>query len=193
MRVQSICVAIAMAVLPGAAASAQTFTGPRIQVTAGWDQLRFDLARYGPGHDRESNLGWGAEAGYDVAVGSNLVAGMQVGVSASGADHDYSDGVTSHHIDARRDIDLSARLGMRISRNALLYGRAGYTNFRIGDESTTAGVTTTAATNLDGVLLGAGLEVAVSPAVYVTSEYRYSNYQDGISRNQIRTGLGVRF
>jgi outer membrane immunogenic protein len=182
-----------MAVLPPAAASAETFTGPRVQVTAGWDQLGFDLARYGPGHGKESGLGWGAEAGYDFAVGRNLVAGIQAGVSASDAGHAYSDSTTSHDIDAGRDIDVSARLGMRVSRNALLYGRAGYTNFRVDDTSTTAGVTTIRATNLDGVLIGAGLEVAISPAAYVTSEFRYSNYQDGISRNQIRTGLGVRF
>jgi outer membrane immunogenic protein len=162
-------------------------------VTAGWDQLRFDLARYGPGRDRESDLAWGVEAGYDLAVGGNVVAGIQAGLSTSGVDHATFDGTTSHGIDARRDVDLSARLGMRISGTALLYARAGYTNFRLGDASTTAGVTTAGATNLDGVLVGAGLEVAISPAAYVTSEFRYSNYQDGISRNQIRTGLGVRF
>ncbi|MEA3040401.1 MAG: outer rane immunogenic protein [Sphingomonadales bacterium] len=193
MKVQSICAAIVMAILTPAAASAESFTGPRVQVTAGWDQLRFDLARYGPGRDRESDLAWGVEAGYDVALGGNFVAGLQAGLSTSNVGHAYSDATASHQLDARRDYDLSARLGMRIGGNALLYGRAGYTNFRIGDESTIAGVTTAGATNLDGVLLGAGVEVAITPAAYLTSEFRYSNYQDGISRNQIRTGLGLRF
>jgi outer membrane immunogenic protein len=172
----------------------QNFTGPRVEVTAGWNQLQFDLSRYSiAGSSKRSGISWGAEAGYDVPLGGNIVAGVETGVTFSNVDHGFSDGTTSYLMHARRDIEISGRLGAMIGQNALLYGKAGYTNFQLGSDATTAGVTTLQRTNLDGLRLGAGVELGLSKAAYLKTEYRYSNYQDGVSKNEVLTGFGIRF
>ena len=178
----------------GSAARAEDFTGPRVEATIGWDQVRFDLGRYGvEGTNKESDIGWGLGVGYDLPLGSNLVAGAEANVTFSDVDTSFTDGTTLYAGHAKRDLELSARLGTRIGSNALLYAKAGYTNFRVGGVATAAGITTSDTVNLDGIRLGTGIEVALSKAAYLKSEYRYSNYQDAVSRNDIVTGLGLRF
>ncbi|QAY78224.1 porin family protein [Sphingosinicella sp. BN140058] len=178
----------------GSAARAEDFTGPRVEATIGWDQLRFDLARYGiAGTNKESDIAWGLGVGYDLPLNANLIAGVEASVTFSDVDKAFSDGTTDYGAHARRDLELSGRLGTRIGSNALLYGKLGYTNFRVGQETSSAGLTSVDTVNLDGVRLGTGIKVALSKAAYLKTEYRYSNYQDGVSRNDVVTGLGLRF
>jgi outer membrane immunogenic protein len=47
--------------------------------------------------------------------------------------------------------------------------------------------------NGDGLRLGAGIEFALGRGAYAKTEYRYSNYEGGVTRNQVITGLGFRF
>ena len=182
-----------------AAADAQdvdghSFTGPRIEATAGWDQVKFDLSRYAmTGSSKGSGFDWGLEAGYDARLGGNIIGGVETGVSFSNLNHGFSDGTTSYLMHARRDIEISARLGFLVGQNALVYGKAGYTNFQLGSDATTGGVTTVQHANLDGLRLGAGVELGLSKAMYVKTEYRYSNYQDGVTKNEVLAGLGFRF
>ena len=42
-------------------------------------------------------------------------------------------------------------------------------------------------------LIGLGAEVGLGNGAYLKSEYRYSNYEDGLGKNDILTGIGVRF
>lgn len=190
--------ALLLAAVSGTAAYAQddtpTFTGPRVEATAGWQQVDFDLARYSiAGTSKGSGVGWGVAAGYDVPLGANVVAGVETGVSFSNVDHSFTDGTATYLMHARRDIDVSARLGVILGR-ALLYGKAGYTNFQLGSDTTdAAGVTTAQRANLDGVRVGAGVELGLSKAAYVKTEYRYSNYEQGVSKNDVLAGIGIRF
>ena len=41
--------------------------------------------------------------------------------------------------------------------------------------------------------VGAGIQYAIGRNAFVNAEYRYSNYEDGVSRNQVLGGFGVRF
>lgn len=190
----SVAVAISLAAF-GRPVQAQDFTGPRVEARIGWDQLRFDLDDVGvDGSNKESDLAWGVAVGYDVPLQRSLVAGVEAGVTFSDIDFAASDGTTTYGFHAKRDIELSGRLGARVGSAALLYGKLGYTNFRLGSESVAAEtLSDLGSKNLDGLRLGAGLEVAVAPSAYLKSEYRHSNYEDGVSRNEILTGAGFRF
>jgi outer membrane immunogenic protein len=46
---------------------------------------------------------------------------------------------------------------------------------------------------VDGVRVGVGAQYQFSKTIYGSVEYRYSNYQDNLSRNQVLTGIGYRF
>jgi outer membrane immunogenic protein len=175
-------------------AQAEEFTGPRIEATAGWDQVDYDLSRYSiAGDSKRSGINWGFAAGYDVPLGDTFVAGLEAGMNFSNVDQGFSDGTASYLLHARRDVDLSARLGARLGGNALLYAKAGYTNFQVGADTTVDGTTTSQRTNLDGVRLGAGVELGITKAAYLKGEYRYSNYEQGVSKNEVLTGIGLRF
>jgi hypothetical protein len=36
-------------------------------------------------------------------------------------------------------------------------------------------------------------QIGIGSRAYVRTEYRYSNYQDGVDRHQVVGGIGVRF
>lgn len=180
---------------PAAAQEAATsFTGPRIEATVGLDQLRFDLSEVGSaGRGKASDLGYGAALGYDVALSPSLLGGLEAGVNLSDGAFHSGDAVDGGYLRKRRELTLAARLGAAITPNALLYGKLGYANLQVRPSRTNTGVESSDVRDLDGLLLGAGVEVKVSPAAYLTSEYRYTNYSDGYAGSTIKTGIGFRF
>ena len=90
------------------------------------------------------------------------------------------------NIEVGRDLYAGGRLGYVLGDSTLLYAKAGYTNAR----SSSPGL---GGANGDGVRVGAGLEFKLSENTFARGEYRYSNYEDGVSRNQGLIGLGVKF
>ncbi|RED17814.1 outer membrane immunogenic protein [Parasphingopyxis lamellibrachiae] len=176
------------------AAHAEEFVGPRVEATIGWNQLQFDLRNPQTSeNETNSELGWGFAAGYDVPIGSNLIAGVEAGISFSDDEYSFEDGSVTRSYDGSRDIALMGRLGTRIGNNALGYLAAGYSNYRTDEFVENGGILTSETVNLDGLRLGAGLEVALTPSTYLKSEYRHTIYEDDISRNEILTGIGFRF
>lgn len=156
------------------------FEGARAEIGVGLDQLRFDLSTFGEtGRAKSSDLGYGLTLGYDRAVSPTMLIGVEGGLTLS--DVGYGDDVLRR----RRGIDLAARVGTPITPNALLYGKAGYSNLQLRENGQVGEV--------DGLLLGAGLEVKLSPTAYVKSEYRYYDYARGYTSSAIVTGLGIRF
>jgi outer membrane immunogenic protein len=67
--------------------------------------------------------------------------------------------------------------------------KGGYTNARFKADD---GIVS-ASRNFEGYRLGAGGQLAVGGKAYVGSEYRYSNYEDGLARHQVALTLGTRF
>lgn len=174
-------------------ANAADFVGPRAEVTVGADQLKFDLTDVGTGGSRKvRGVSVGGALGYDVPVGG-LIAGIEAGISKSTADRTFSDGASSLTVEAGRDMELSGRLGAPIGTRTLLYGKAGYTNLRVGSELDLAGVTTSSKTNLDGYRLGLGLEQGLGANTFAKAEYRYSNYEQDVTKNELLAGFGIRF
>lgn len=145
--------------LSAAPAMARDFSGPRVEVTAGADDVVKAADR--------TNVVYGAALGYDRQFGRVVV----------GAD------VTAANIFDRADLGAGARFGYVANDNVLLFGRVGYSNLN------RAGLR-----NLDGVVVGGGIEVNVVGPVYGKVEYRYTDFSSTrAARHSGLVGVGVRF
>jgi outer membrane immunogenic protein len=106
---------IALAALATAAfaspAMASDFAGPRIEVTAGADDVT--------GGVDPTDVTYGGVLGYDLQVGK-----VVVGVEATAA-----------NVFDRADLGAAARLGYTLNKNVLAYTRVGYTNLDLGARS----------------------------------------------------------
>ena len=98
---------IAIAALATAAlttpAMASEFAGPRIEVTAGADEVRNGVD--------PTDIAYGAALGYDLQFGK-----VVVGAEATAA-----------NVFDRADLGAAARLGYTLNKNVLAYTRVGYT------------------------------------------------------------------
>jgi outer membrane immunogenic protein len=158
----------------------QTFSGAHVEALGGWDRVQ------GQEH-RDNGALYGVGAGYDVRSG-NAVFGIE-GEASDSTQKKHLGDVTEK---ASRDLYVGGRVGYVVGGNNLLYAKAGYTNARFTVDGTQTGLTL-AQGNLDGVRAGAGIEHQLGSHTFVKAEYRYSNYEQGVSRNQLVAGFGVRF
>ena len=179
MKNVTIAVAIAASVLasPAMAQEAGDFSGAKGTVIAGYDNIDLNIA----GVDNVDGLLYGASLGYDMQSG-HIVYGAEFEATESTGKISNAGG----RIEVGRDLYAGGRLGYVLGDSTLLYTKAGYTNAR----SSSPGL---GGTNGDGVRVGAGVEFKLSQNVFARGEYRYSDYEDGISRNQGLVGLGVKF
>lgn len=155
MKYALIAAAAALFATP---AMARDFSGPRVEVTAGADDV---TAGVDP-----TDVTYGAGIGYDLQFGK-VVAGVEAGVD---------------NVFDRRDIAVGARLGYVLNENVLAYGKIGYSNFK-----------PTTRLELEGVRLGAGLEVNVAGPVYGKVEYRYTDFDGNVGKHGGLVGVGIRF
>lgn len=167
-----IAVPAMMIAAPAMAQEAPAFTGGHAEAIVGYDTIDFGV----PGVSNGDGVVYGVNLGYDFALGG-AVAGVEAELTDSS--------VEKFTLDAKRDIYVGARVGAPMGA-ALLYAKAGYTNLRLG----APGV---GSANADGFRLGAGVEYALSGNLFLKGEYRYSNYENDISRHQVVGGLGIRF
>lgn len=103
MKKFMIATAVALG-LSAAPAMASGFNGPRVEVTAGFDDIT-------NGTD-DTKVTYGATTGYDRQFGK-----VVVGVEATAA-----------NVFDRADLGVGARLGVVPSKDVLIYGRVGYAN-----------------------------------------------------------------
>lgn len=87
-------------------AMATDFTGPRVEVTAGADDVT--------GVRDTTDVTYGATVGFDFRVAGPVIAGVEANVD---------------NVFDRRDVGASARLGVEATDNLLLYGKVGYANY----------------------------------------------------------------
>jgi len=163
------------------------FTGPRVEGLVGWDRVSNN------GHD--DAVAYGIGAGYDFQTGMGLV-GIEAEASDSTAKACAGSATAADPrlcAKAGRDLYVGGRIGTVVGDRTLLYVKAGYTNARAKgtlDDGTTV---VRGSRKFDGYRVGAGAEYAVGPNAFVKAEYRYSNYEQGFSRNQVLAGFGFRF
>lgn len=203
--------AIAAGLIAAAPAQAETFNGPFVGAQAGWSQnkvetLEGDLGINDIDRSRDAFTG-GVIAGYDHRM-SNAVIGVEAGFNIAAADKMVSRGpsgpvvnpliansagaiVNPHH-----SFDLSVRAGYLVGDKSLIYVRGGYENLRARTSLTGVDGTVNSKDNYDGLLVGGGIEHALSDKVSTRLEYRYSDLGSGASkfnRHQLLLGVGYHF
>jgi outer membrane immunogenic protein len=174
--------AASAALLPASPAMAQAaaaVTGPRVEAVVGYDRVK----ALG---EKDGGALFGIGAGYDFAVGPAVSLGADVEATESTqkeGDEDIA------QVKAGRDLYAGGRLTFAVSPDANLYLKGGYTNARF---KATDGIDTVSE-NFDGFRVGAGGQLTLTGKAYVGAEYRYSNYEQGLSRNQVALTVGTRF
>ena len=150
VRSASLAAASVAALLGATAVNAADFTGPRVEIHAGWDQLRYNLADVNGSNGSEKSDGftYGGTVGYDYQAPQGFIIGIEASLDDNTSNVGSSNNFANGTIDSRRDIAGAVRIGRKVTDNAMLY---------------------------------------------VKAEYDYSNYQDGVTRNSLMTGIGYRF
>jgi outer membrane immunogenic protein len=168
MRIALAAVAAIALAAPAFAQDAAPFTGARVGATLGWDKTH--------GQD---GFTYGGSIGYDKAIAPKITVG---------AEATLEDSTTKFGgIHASRDLAISGRVGYVLTPKLLGFAKVGYDTTRI--EAGAAGHT-----NLEGVRFGGGLEYAVTPRTYISTEYRRTEYEDNFGgRDAVIAGFGVRF
>jgi outer membrane immunogenic protein len=169
---------------------AAPFTGVHVEGLAGWDDIR--------NHGHSNDFMYGIAGGYDMALGNGIRVGIDGEVSDSDNKSCFGAATAADPrlcAKAARDLYIGGRVGKVVAGGrGLLYASAGYTNARMKiTENDGDGQFTLDHTNLDGVRLGVGGEYSLTRNTFLKAEYRYSNYEQGFSRNQLVGGFGVRF
>ena len=162
--------------------AAGNFSGGHVEIVGGVDHISAD-------GDSETGFMYGIGGGFDFAAG-NAVFGVEAEAALSTTNE--CDTVAALCLESGRDLYIGGRGGFLVASNVLAYAKAGYTNARAELEDAVTGDTIDHR-NLDGIRGGVGLEYNGGGAYTVRLEYRYSNYEDGLSRNQGVLGIGLRF
>jgi outer membrane immunogenic protein len=168
-----------LAATPALAQDTTAVAGPRVEALVGYDRVKID-------GEHDGGVLFGIGAGYDFAVGNGVSLGADVEATESTqkeGDEDIAE------VKAGRDLYAGGRVTFAVSPKANLYLKGGYTNARF---KATDGEDTFAA-NADGFRLGAGGQYGIGGKAYVGGEYRYSNYEAGLTRHQLALTVGTRF
>jgi len=198
---KSPLISIALVAALGAAAApayAETFDGPYVGVTAGWERNEIaDRIEAQPiaGEASRDALVLGGYAGYNLKATDRIVIGAEAGFSATVDDQIAAASAgKSLNIDPRYSFDLSARAGYLVSDKALVYVRGGYANTRVRTALGGLNGPVTASDNLDGWQLGGGVEYAISDHISARAEYRYSDLgSNGGQYDRHQTLVGVSY
>jgi outer membrane immunogenic protein len=156
MKKMFVTLALAVAACSATPALANEFGGVYGQGTVGYEDVM-----------NRDGVTYGANAGVNIPVGDAIV-----GVEAT----------VDNVFDDEREIGASARLGYTFG-NTMLYGEAGYTNYR-----------DVFSRELDGLRVGGGVELNLSKATFISAEYRYTDFDNSrAGKHAGLIGLGIRF
>ena len=183
-------VMFALASIAAIAAATPAAAQPRVEIHGGWDRVSNDGVE-------EDGILYGIGFGYDLPVGERAFVGADFSADLSSGDACESSVLVNNDrscVDVGRDLAAGIRAGVNVTPSTAVYALAGYTNARFRlDYTTPAGVTTRTAENLDGLRLGAGVQQRIGERTYGKVEYRYSNYEAGMTRHNVVVGLGITF
>ena len=204
MKTPLIITLLAGSMIVPAVASAQTtsvFTGPRVEILGGYDQLRsgsdVDVDTNNDGIFEDNGIDQSVDGfAYGVAVGYDFDAGPAV----FGIEAEYMDSTGKqksgenlaapfgYSANIKRDLYIGARVGAKVAPSTLLYAKGGYTNTsvesRFQDRAEADGLDFNFddSQQVDGFRIGAGVEQSLGSMgglgsnSFVKLEYRYSNY-----------------
>lgn len=179
-------------------ASAETFNGPYVGASIGYNHDRVQ----GQAPDgtaitataTKDAVDLGAYAGYNYKLTPRIVIGAEGDVGFTTSDRiGARTGATSASIDPQRQFGLSVRAGYLVDDKTLVYARGGYTNLRA---RTTLATGASTVRDLDGYHVGGGVERAITDHISARIEYRYNNYDNDGSkyeRHQALFGVSYNF
>jgi outer membrane immunogenic protein len=194
MRAMILTLAAASAaVLAAQPASAQSFTGPRVEANAGYDVTDTNVNLPGAPDSLEA-FRIGAAVGYDFPIGDKFTVGPEIGIGWNVAGNtEFTSGATAARVTGGYDLDVSLRVGAKVAQSTLVYAKAGYASSEYRLETKTGNTVTEIKDDDDGYRLGIGLEQAFGEHVYAKAEYRFTDYGDDVNRHQFLLGAGYRF
>jgi outer membrane immunogenic protein len=185
--------------------AAADFSGFRAEIQGGWDNPLVNYSVFGPDdiywgtyHKSHSGFMYGAEVGYDFPVSDTIIIGALVSVDGTTVKLDATHpGISAVAANVGVQWDIAARAGFKVADSTLLYASLGYANTMVryyySDILPPLSPDLEQSRRYGGFLAAAGIEQAFGEKFYGKLEYRYSNYQDGVTRNQIVAGAGIRF
>lgn len=112
---------------------------------------------------------YGLSAGFDAPVADRITLGVDVDAQ--------------NVFEGHRTLGVGARVGAAVSPRTLVFGRVGYSRADLNDNSL----------DLEGLAAGGGAQFAVTNNAYVSTEYRYTDFNQGRGNHGVRVGLGLRF
>lgn len=192
--------------------TAATYSGARAEIRLGGEFLGggvqanvVDENRGSFGDDRgaEGVFG-GVEVGYDLAVARSVVVGAYAGAEYTDTEI-FSAGDRPYRFDSGINYYLGGRVGMPLSRGAMLYVKGGYSNGKFDPEflpGSTPSLFNDYESSRDGFHVGGGFEVPFLSNAYFRGEYVYTEYNTfdvsptlelPFNRHQLVAALGMRF
>lgn len=187
---KTVCTAlvVAMSALSAAPAFADAPSGPRVEAMVGVDSTLLNDKTYGTGRTTITGFYYGGGLGYDFALSPNFSLGIDGELASATSREPASAGLG--RLGAGRDLYAGLRGTFVVARDTNLYVKLGYASgtFKIinGSNAIYSG-------NNNNFRVGVGIQQNFSKNIYGFAEYRYSAPLDSLSRNQVVTGLGIRF
>lgn len=155
-----------------AAVAAVSFAAPALAQNANFTGVRTELHASVSDYSRLpalNEIGYAGVVGVDAPIGDRWTVGAEI-EAANLFDNDG------------RELGVGARLGYAASDNVLLFGRVGY-----------AHLDDVANRNFEGAAVGAGVQWNISPRTHLTTQYRFTNYNQGADSHGVSFGVGYRF
>lgn len=191
--------AAAIAGPAGAQTVEKNFNGAFVGGQIGWQQDRQSLTTSSvpPTTTRAKGDGfaYGGQLGYDLNLGGGVI-GIETSLTGRTGRNQF----TTFDLDPGRTINVTARAGILVSPDALLYARGGYSNARFSITNPTG-----PSENRGGYTVGAGFEKMLSQNVSARVEYNYGDYGNdtlpgaggpshlNYHRHAVMTGVNFRF
>jgi outer membrane immunogenic protein len=177
----------------------QPFNGPKIGVSVDRRSLdgSYDVPNVEtPLKEDKAGIGYRGHVGYDLQIGETFVIGAEGGIAGGGRSLSAKSNIADYQLKPKWSYDVSGRVGVLPTSNILIYGRAGYSWLRTKETTDFNDVK-----RLDiesngtkkGLLLGAGVETAVTSAVSARAEYNQVNYGEGLKSSRVQLGLSLGF
>lgn len=169
-RIVFSAMAVAAVTAPVAAQEATKFDGPFVGVQLGWQQDRRSAtsSTVPPSTTRVTGDGlvYGGQVGYDANIG-----GAVLGLEGSITGRSGNNGSATLDFETGRTINVTARAGLLVSPESLLYARGGFSNARFSFTNPAGN-----SENRNGYTLGAGYERSLADNISARIEYAYSDY-----------------
>lgn len=169
----------------------------RAEAVIGWDQVAQGInaqtlnVTY---PDKVNGVAYGGAIGYDLPVAPILMIGADVEIGGSTGRYNFGD----TYFRVGRDLYAGGRVSLRVLPSTRIYAKLGYANGNFTNHQSllwTRGqvITNDSDSKVSGIRAGIGIQQTIFGPAYVMAEYRYTHYNLAFTRNQVVTGVGVRF